>query len=355
MTLLNELQEENDALRKRIAALEEFLSQSHQNQVEEELRASQARYSSLFEQSHDAVFLSDLQGRNLAINQRAADMFGYTIEEMMHVTVRDISVEVDQSLNTVDRLLAGDAIPTYERWYRKKDGQLIPTEVNIELIRDERGIPLYIQSVVRDITQRKLVEKALQTANQELTLRVHEVEHLQAELREQALRDPLTGLYNRRYLNESMPRELARARRDNVPLSVIISDIDHFKRINDTHTHPAGDLLLAKIAEVMKSRTRDSDILCRYGGEEFLFIFPGADQASAIQRAEEIRRTCLSTTVQYRDKLIRASLSFGVATYPDHGLDAEEIIVRADIALYVSKNTGRNRVTVWDPSQQLPG
>jgi diguanylate cyclase (GGDEF)-like protein len=226
--------------------------------------------------------------------------------------------------------------------------------VNIELIRDRQGNPLYIQSVVRDITQRKQAEEALHAANQELTLRVKEVERLQVELKEQALRDPLTGLYNRRYLNESIPREIARARREKAPLSIIIGDIDHFKRINDTYTHHAGDKYLIDIANIMKSRTRGSDILCRYGGEEFLLVFPGADQMAAVQRAEEIRQTCLATTILYQDKALNTSLSFGVATYPDHGESAEEIIIRADIALYVSKNTGRNRVTIWNPAQQIP-
>jgi diguanylate cyclase (GGDEF)-like protein/PAS domain S-box-containing protein len=353
MSLLEELQEENAALRKRIAALEELLSQSRDDQAGGNLRASEARYRSLFEQSHDAVFLADLQGRNLAINRRAADMFGYTVDEMMHITVRDTSVEMKQSLDVIERLLAGKHIPTYERWFRKKDGQIFPVEINIELIRDTQGTPLYIQSVVRDITQRKRAEEALRAANQELTLRMQEVERLHAELEEQALHDPLTGLYNRRYLNETMPREIARARRENIPLSIIIGDIDHFKRINDTYTHHAGDEFLIHIANVMKSRTRGSDILCRYGGEEFLMVFPGAGQAAAVQRAEEIRQLCLATNVMYRDILLNASLSFGVATFPDHGENAEEIIVRADIALYISKNNGRNRVTLWAHEHQV--
>lgn len=326
---------------------------NHDNEAGGKLRASEARYRSLFEQSHDAVFLADLQGRNLAINQRAADMFGYTVDEMMHVTVRDTSMEMEQSLNVIERLLVGENIPTYERWYRKKDGQIFPVEINIELIRDTQGTPLYIQSVVRDITQRKQAEEALRAANQELTLRMSEVERLQAELKEQALRDPLTGLYNRRYLSETMPREIARARRDNAPLSIIIGDIDHFKRINDTYTHHAGDEFLIHIANLMKSRTRGSDILCRYGGEEFLMVFPAAGQTVAMQRAEEIRRACLALNVRYRDIELNTSLSFGVATYPDHGDSTEEIIIRADIALYISKKTGRNRVTLWNPEHQI--
>ncbi len=321
------------------------------------LRESEARFRSLFEQTHDAVFILDLEGRHLAANQRAVDMFGYSMEEILKLSFREVSVDLEQSHNVLARLLAGEHVPAYERRFRRKDGQVFPVEINVELVHDKNGAPWHIQSVVTDISQRKQAEEAAQEAsgalkrtNEQLSLRVAEVERLQAELREQALRDPLTGLYNRRYLSETMEREIERARRENEPLSVMVSDIDHFKRINDTYGHTIGDRFLMEIARLMKRHTRASDIVCRYGGEEFLLVLPGTDMDCAERRAEELRQMCAEITIPQDGQDLRVTLSFGVATFPMHGQAGEEIIIKADTALYQSKNMGRNRVTVWTPS-----
>lgn len=125
------------------------------------LELSEARYRTLFEQSHDAVFLLDLQGNHIIANRRAAAMFGYTHEEIQHLSLRDLSAEVDASENTRERLIQGEIIPSYERMFRRKDGTLIPVEINAELVRCGENQPLYIQSVVRDISQRKASEQAL--------------------------------------------------------------------------------------------------------------------------------------------------------------------------------------------------
>jgi diguanylate cyclase (GGDEF)-like protein/PAS domain S-box-containing protein len=206
----------------------------------------------------------------------------------------------------------------------------------------------YWYAVMVDITSRKYNEDAIQVANEKLNDHMREIEQLHAELSEQALRDPLTGLYNRRFLGEMMVREVARAGRENDCVSIIVSDIDHFKRINDTHGHLVGDQFLVEIASLMKTHTRGSDIACRYGGEEFLLVLPGTNKETAKQRAELLRLICASLHIPHEGKNLNVTLSFGVATYPLHGQDAEEIIIKADKALYNSKRRGRNRVTVWD-------
>jgi diguanylate cyclase (GGDEF)-like protein/PAS domain S-box-containing protein len=198
-----------------------------------------------------------------------------------------------------------------------------------------------------DITDRKRSEKLLEEANEQLRRHVAEIELLQAELRQQALHDPLTGLFNRRYLAESTTREIARARRLKDALSIIVSDIDQFKTINDTHGHQVGDQFLVEVASVMKNNARSSDIVCRYGGEEFLLVLPGTPLEAAAKRAEELRQKCAEIVVWHENQPLSVTLSFGVATYPTHGSEAEEIIIKADKALYQSKNDGRNRVTVW--------
>ncbi len=198
-----------------------------------------------------------------------------------------------------------------------------------------------------DITERKQNEKLLEKANEQLRVDMKKIEQLKEELHEQAIHDPLTGLYNRRYLNETLAREITRVERENNSLSVIMSDIDHFKMINDTYGHPVGDKFLMEIASLMKKHTRDSDIVCRYGGEEFLLVFPGTALASAAKRAEEIRQQCAGIIIQHEGKDLNVTMSLGVATYPTHGKEAEEIIIKVDKALYQSKQSGRNRVTAW--------
>lgn len=208
--------------------------------------------------------------------------------------------------------------------------------------------------VQMDITERKRSEHMLEEANQQLRLQMREIEQLHEDLREQSIRDPLTGLYNRRYLTETLGREIARAERENRPLSIVISDIDSFKLINDTFGHRVGDQFLIEIADLMNKNARRSDIICRFGGEEFLLVLPGTTVESALRRAEEIRQKCVQLLVPQNGSGLRVSMSFGVATYPVHGKEAEEIIIKADRALYRSKETGRNRVTVWQDAWPPP-
>ena len=315
--------------------------------IESVLRVSDMRFRSLFEQTHDAIFILDQNGRHVDANERAADMLGYSREEILTLSVRDTSAEIGQSQNIIGRLLSGEAVPVYERLFRKKSGQVFPVEINVELILDQSGNPGHILSMVRDISSRKETEAALKTTNAELQRHILEVETLQAELREQALHDSLTGLYNRRFLDEALPREIIRADRENDFLSVIICDLDHFKGFNDTYGHKTGDLFLIETARLIKACMRGSDIVCRYGGEEFVMVLPDLAPDAAVKRAEEIRQKCAQMVVWHEGRALQITISFGVATYPVHAKTGEEVIIKADQALYQSKNLGRDRVSVW--------
>lgn len=132
-----------------------------QKVAEEAKKEAEFRYRSLFEQSHDAIFILDLQGTHLAVNQRAADMMGYSIEEMRELSVAETSAELKQSHQVIQKLLNGEQIPLYERLFKKKDGTVFPVEINLELVCDSHGNPLHIQSVVRDISKRKIAEEKL--------------------------------------------------------------------------------------------------------------------------------------------------------------------------------------------------
>lgn len=174
---------------------------------------------------------------------------------------------------------------------------------------------------------------------------------LRESLRLQSIRDPLTGLYNRRYLEESLTREIARCGRRDFPLSVIMLDVDHFKQFNDTHGHGGGDALLAAIGQLLGSRLRGEDIACRYGGEEFTVILPESDSNNALRQAEELRLALSQMSVPFSGKTLPPiTISLGVATYPVDGVAGLTLLRKADAALYRAKRSGRNQVLRFDPA-----
>jgi len=170
---------------------------------------------------------------------------------------------------------------------------------------------------------------------------------LQETLRTQSIRDPLTGLFNRRYLEVSLERELMRAGRRGQPLAVLMLDIDHFKRFNDSHGHDAGDAVLSRFAEVLKRSIRNEDIACRYGGEEFTIVLLEADRDVALKRAEQICAAVASMSIEHRrEQLPHVTTSIGCALFPQDGRSGEDLLRRADAALYRAKSLGRDRVVM---------
>jgi len=172
---------------------------------------------------------------------------------------------------------------------------------------------------------------------------------LREKLREQATRDPLTGLFNRRHLEDSLSRELHRARRGKSTLCIAMLDLDHFKKFNDTFGHQAGDLLLRELGQVLREKLRKSDIACRYGGEEFVIVMPDSSLADTCQRVEEIRMLVKKLEIRYGEQLLGAiTVSAGIAGTREYGgITIREFLHAADTALYAAKQAGRNRVVVY--------
>lgn len=173
------------------------------------------------------------------------------------------------------------------------------------------------------------------------------------QLKELSTSDPLTGLWNRRQFTESALRAISEARRYGTPLALGMADIDHFKSINDTYGHAGGDAVLRQLAQLFRSQIRESDLVGRYGGEEFVFLFPLTSEAAAAVALEKLRHDCESLAVPHQGEVIRLTTSFGVAQLPPAGQDEggmeavlDSLIRRADAALYASKEHGRNRVTL---------
>lgn len=201
--------------------------------------------------------------------------------------------------------------------------------------------------VQKELKQHRETQAALEKANDQLMAQVKQIEALQVELKEQAVRDPLTGLFNRRYLKETLEREISRARRDGSSIGIMIMDIDEFKNVNDSFGHTAGDRFLQAVGELLRANIRTEDIVCRYGGEEFVIVMPGASLQIAFERAELIRIKFDQMYVPFDNELLHATISLGVAAYPIHGTDGEDALIRADRALYRAKQAGRNRVEAY--------
>jgi diguanylate cyclase (GGDEF)-like protein len=205
---------------------------------------------------------------------------------------------------------------------RAKDGRLIPVEFvsNVYRAGDEK----VIQCNIRDISERKQAQKALL---------------------EQSVRDHLTGLFNRRYMEETLERELLRAIRKDFPLGLIMLDVDDLKHFNDNWGHAAGDEALRQLGNLLLNQVRGEDIACRYGGDEFILILPDAAPGATLQRAEQIAKLARWSYLQLDGQNLSAvTVSIGVAVFPEHGESSTEILKAADAALYLAKHAGRNRV-----------
>ena len=178
---------------------------------------------------------------------------------------------------------------------------------------------------------------------------------LRETLQNQAIRDPLTGLYNRRYLEETMDREFHRSMRLKAPLGVVMMDLDRFKAFNDTFGHGAGDALLSALAHVVTAGIRSEDIACRYGGEEFLLVMPGMALETIRERAENLRQAVKALKIKYQGRFLKSTtVSLGLAMFPEHGHTPEEVITAADAALYRAKQAGRDRVEIAAASPPEP-
>lgn len=187
-------------------------------------------------------------------------------------------------------------------------------------------------------------QKLAVTVAEHLALAISNLK-LRDTLKHESIHDSLTGLFNRRYMEESLKRELHRARRQQQSLGVIMIDIDHFKQFNDTFGHEAGDTVLRELGCFLQSHIRHSDIACRYGGEELLLILPDASLEDTRQRAEQLREGVKQLRVQYHQKMLGSiTISLGVACFPEHGVTGEAVIQAADQALYQAKKMGRDRM-----------
>ncbi|QEL65239.1 hypothetical protein OTERR_17630 [Oryzomicrobium terrae] len=317
-----------------------------------ELQNNERRFRMLAETAPFAlVFARAENGEILFANREAQRLLGVDAAAAHAPFAPDFYADPDEWNEIIGLLMRQGTLENREIRLRDRQGRIFWAIFSAVLSTYSDGPAILIS--VNDITARKALE---------LTLRrqLEEIRALQATLQEQAVRDGLTGLFNRRYLDETLEREIVRANRDASPVSVIMLDMDHFKNLNDRFGHKAGDAVLQKLGEILRDVCRASDVACRYGGEEFALILPGATLPTALERAESIRRAVEALTLSPGGNLpagaeqLRCTVSLGVASFPEHGTDGESLIQQADRALYAAKGSGRNRA-VGAPPLSLGG
>jgi len=322
-------------IRQRTAELTSALAEIEK--ANRALSISEAKFRGLVGQSIVGISIFE-DGKFSYTNAKFNQIFGYTADEIRQIepavlTSEEDRVSVEESIR---RRLSGELDKAdYGFRGRRKDGAIIDLELHGSVLEVD-GKRLLI-SLLLDVTDRVRAARKLEV--------------LQAELHEQSIRDSLTGLYNRYYLEDFLSRELIGARRAGRSVSVIMVDIDHFKAVNDRHGHLAGDEVLRAFGDLIRQYVRGDDMCCRFGGEEFLLILPGCSQDVAAQRAEGLRRALAATRVTYGGVSIAVTASFGVATFPRDGVTIDQLISVADGALYAAKTAGRDRVCVGKPAQ----
>ena len=303
---------------------------TERKQTEEALRQSEERFRLLYENAPLGIMQIDQNGYLTAANRKFAEISGYSPEEAIGLTYRDVTLpeETDRIGKNAEDLLAGkiDTIH-HERRLLRKDGSTIWVRITARMMHDKQGETLWGMVVFEDITERKKTEAELKQA---MEMSYHQANH-----------DMLTGLANRASFNDRLKEALAYARRDEHLVAIHMLDLDRFKSINDTLGHHIGDLLLQEVAKRIKSQVRATDLAARLGGDEFVVIqthlaAPAAAAVLAGKLVEELGRTYV-----LEGQEVHSDTSIGVAIYPNDAEDPTELVRHADLALYEAKHHGR--------------
>ncbi len=299
-------------------------------QVEEALKASKLFAENLVETANIMVITLNANGNIQSFNRYAEELTGYKKAEVIGENWIDIFIpgrDKTSISNLFQEILKDTPEPSqYENHIILKNGQERLINWHNNAVLSSLGNISGVLSIGMDVTERVRVEQAL---------------------RYQATTDPLTQIFNRRHFFDLAQQELERSHRYERPLSIIIFDIDHFKEVNDTYGHAAGDEVLLKLSSRSEEILRENDIFARYGGEEFVILLPETDLEQAYQMAERMRKDCAETPLNLRLASVNLTISFGVANLGGEKLLLDELLLRADKALYDAKKAGRNQVAVW--------
>ncbi|MBK7448082.1 MAG: sensor domain-containing diguanylate cyclase [Anaerolineales bacterium] len=287
--------------------------------IEEKLRKNELKYRTVADNTRDWEFWQSPEGTFIYTSPSCINITGHSPEEFA------------SQPKLIEDIIHPKDLAWFQSHIHYSTKNKVVGEIEFRVIQPNGNI-VWVSHVCQPVFDENGTYLGIRGSNRDI---------------EQALHDPLTNLYNRRHLTETLEKEISRTQRERKYASVVIMDIDRFKKVNDTYGHQTGDKFLISIADLLKKNIRDSDFAYRYGGEEFLLILPGTTASSAFKRADHFRQLCAGIRIPYENRELSITLSIGVAACPTHGKKADELLIKADKALYQSKHDGRNRVTIW--------
>ena len=309
--------------------------------AERRLRDSETKLSTILDNVGAYVYIKDSDRRFRYINKKTEELFGLSSEKILGMNNYELLGEIQgEEFDRTDRQVfeAGTRMACIET-FNAGDDTYYYWSVKIPLENDEGEVDRYI-GMSMDITEQKKLEYQVREANRTLKEKVREISQLRDELHDQAIRDALTGLYNRRFMEDKVEQTFDDRRAGACTLMMI--DVDHFKKVNDELGHKKGDQVLQLLATLMQDECRAEDMVCRYGGEEFLILLPATDIHVAFRKAEWIRKRYEVLVAETYPEAAGSTISIGLASAPGHGSDFASVYQCADKALYRAKRMGRN-------------
>lgn len=319
------------------------------NKKRDQVELEKWKFESIVEQSPQSIFMTDLDGKIKYVNPKFTELMGYSADEVLDKTPQILKTEF-----TPPEFYPylWEMITSGEKWVgefvnRRKDESVIYESAVIVPLTDSSGEPNLYVAFEDDITSNKEMAYEISELGKQLQEKSAELTQLKEQLQEQSLRDQLTGLYNRTYLKEILPREILRSMRAKNHLILMIIDIDHFSSINERYGHSIGDLVLQSISKSITESMKRFDLAFRYGSDEFLLLFSGNTNEFGMNRAEQLMKTLETHPIQCDEREILLSVSIGVAVYPLHGKQEDELLTKAEKALKISKQSGGNRIMLW--------
>jgi diguanylate cyclase (GGDEF)-like protein/PAS domain S-box-containing protein len=309
--------------------------------VREDLERQKARVETILQCSADAIITADSRGHVTFFSRGAEEMFGYRAEDVLGTQVASYYLEGEKEARRVQRYIEEEGkVRNYEVWFKAANGERIPTSLSASLLRDREGHVLGTLGILKDVTVEKRLER-------KLSYTIEMLQEANENLGRMAMTDSLSGLKNQRFFRRKLEEEMLRSGRTRRPISLLLVDIDKFKRFNDSYGHQVGDQVIQEMGRTILQSIRKIDHGCRYGGEEFTVILPETPLDNALVVARRVQQS-FAKSVIWTDLGIEApTLSIGLVAHDEGSathVDADALVKRADDAMYRAKRRGGNEI-----------